>query len=80
MLGRVIGPFQREELATVPELHINRFGVIPNGHNTGKWRLITDLSYPPEASVNDGVDPSLCSATASGTAAGLGRSQSVFPP
>ena len=60
MLGRMIGPFQREELATVPELHINRFGVIPKGHNTGKWRLITDLSYPPDASVNDGVDPSLC--------------------
>ena len=47
MLGRMIGPFQREELATVPELHINRFGVIPNGHNTGKWRLITSLGPRP---------------------------------
>ena len=42
-------------------LHVNRFGVIPKGHNTGKWRLITDLSYPPGYSVNDGIDPDLCS-------------------
>ena len=42
---------------------MNRFGVIPEGHNTGKWRLITDLSFPPGRSVNDGVDPDLCSLT-----------------
>ena len=31
------------------------------GHTPGKWRLITDLSYPPNASVNDGIiDPALC--------------------
>ena len=41
--------------------HIDRFGVIPKGHSTGKWRLITDLSFPPNLSVNDGIDPSLCS-------------------
>ena len=27
----------------------------------GKWCLITDLSYPHGQSVNDGIDPSLCS-------------------
>eukprot|EP00731_Ephydatia_muelleri_P000372 Em0001g372a len=42
-------------------VHINRFGVVPKGHNTGKWRLITDLSYPPGHSVNDGINPELCS-------------------
>ena len=47
----------------LPSLHINRFGVIPKGHNTGKWRLITDLSYLHGQSVNDGIDPSLCSLT-----------------
>ena len=47
--------------AHLPSLHINRFSVIPKGHNTGKWRLITDLSYPHGQSVNDGIDPSLCS-------------------
>ncbi len=38
-----------------------RFGVIPKGHNTGKWRLITDLSHPPMGSVNSGIEPELCS-------------------
>ena len=26
------------------EIHINRFGVIPKGHRTGKWQLIVDFS------------------------------------
>lgn len=60
-LGRMLGPFDLQQL-TVP-LHINRFGVIPKGCNTGKWQLITNLSYPPGHSVNDGIDPSLCSLT-----------------
>ncbi len=45
----------------LPRLHISRFGVIPKGHNTGKFRLITDLSFPAGQSVNDGVDSELCS-------------------
>ncbi len=59
--GRLVGPLSPTSapLGT----HINRFGVIPKGHNTGKWRLITDLSYPPGHSVNDGIDPTLCSLT-----------------
>ena len=56
--GRLLGPFRPGQLRS---LHINRFGVIPKGHNTGKWRLITDLSYPEHHSVNDGIDPNLCS-------------------
>ena len=40
---------------------VNRFVVIPNGRNTGKWRLITDLSYPSGQSVNDGVESVFCS-------------------
>ena len=58
-LGRMLGPFS--ESSQLPTLHINRFGVIPKGHNTGKFRLITDLSFPPGQSVNDGIDPGLCS-------------------
>ena len=38
-------------------------GSFPKGHNTGKWRLITDLSYLPGESVNDGISPELCSLT-----------------
>ena len=30
------------------------------GHGTGKWRLITDLSYSSSSSVNDGIDLSHC--------------------
>ena len=58
--GRFLGPFPPHLL---PHCHISRFGVIPKGHNTGKWRLITDLSFPPGASVNEGIDPTICSLT-----------------
>ena len=37
---------------------MKRISVIPKGHNTGKWRLITDL-YPNGLSVNDGINPAL---------------------
>ena len=53
--GRLIGPL------TNSDIHINRVGVIPKGHTPGRWRLITDLSHPREWSVNDGIDPALCS-------------------
>ena len=56
-LGHFHGPMPKPQ----PNIHINRFGVIPKGHTLGKWRLITDLSFPPERSVNDGIDPALCS-------------------
>ena len=53
--GRIIGPL------SIPDIHINRIGVIPKGHTPGRWRLITDLSHPCDMSVNDGIDPALCS-------------------
>ena len=56
-LGRVIGPLEPELAARV---HVSPFGVIPKGH-TGKWCPIVDLSSPPGSSVNDGIDPTLCS-------------------
>lgn len=46
---------------SLPPLHVNRFGVILKGHNTGKWRLITDLSFPTDHRVNNGIDPAFCS-------------------
>ena len=57
-LKRVTGPFLKE---LVPEVHINRFGVIPKKHQPGKWRLIVDLSHPSGHSVNDGIPKPLCS-------------------
>ena len=41
--GRILGPFS---LDSVSGLQIHRLGVTPKGHAPGKWRLITDLSFP----------------------------------
>ena len=41
-------------------VHVSNFGVISKKHQPGKWRLIVDLS-PDGASVNDFIDPALCS-------------------
>ena len=58
-LGRLLNPF--EDTSALPPLHISQFGMIPKGHNTGKWRLITDLSFPQGHSVNDDISSGLCS-------------------
>ena len=57
-LGRVAGPFPP---TAVHNGHISRFGVIPKHHQTNKWRLIVDLSYPTGHSINDGISSPLCS-------------------
>ena len=54
-LSRLLGPIP--ETSSLPPLQVNRIGVVPKGHNTGRWRLITDLSFPQGSSVNDGIDP-----------------------
>jgi len=56
--GNILGPFS---IATAPAVHINCFGVIPKKHQPGKWRMITDLSFPEGHSVNDAIDPEACS-------------------
>ena len=56
--GRILGPFPR---GAVSGLHVSRLGVILKGHTPGKWHLITNLSHPVGGSVNDGIDPRLCS-------------------
>ena len=57
--GRVLGPFP---LQAFPGVQVSRFGVIPKG-KSGKWRLIVDLSSPEGVSVDDGINPDLCSLT-----------------
>ena len=54
----MFGPFSK---GAILNLQINRMGVVPKGHTLGKWRMITDLSFPDGTSVNDGIDPQLCS-------------------
>ena len=58
--NRVVGPFQKP---LSPPVHVSRFGVIPKRHQHNKWRLIVDLSYPHNYSINDGIPKSLCSLT-----------------
>ena len=62
-LGRVVGLLSTADMTASAPIHTSRFGVIPKGHQTGKWRLIVDLSAPKGASVNDGIRPELCSLT-----------------
>ncbi len=56
--GRILGPVDPSHAKLI---HVNRFGLVPKGHASGKWRLIVDLSFPAGNSVNDGIDPGLCS-------------------
>ena len=56
--GNVLGPFPT---STAPQVHISRIGVIPKKLQPGQWRLITDLSHPEGASINDAINPKLCS-------------------
>ncbi len=40
---------------------ISLIGIIPKPHQPGKWRLIVDLSAPQGRSINDDIDPLVCS-------------------
>ena len=51
------GPLRKGEW---PGVHVSQFGVIPKPHQTGKWRLIVDVSNPKGRSVNDGIEAELC--------------------
>ena len=53
----LLGPLERSE---VPEVHLNRYGVILKSSQPGKWRLILDLSHPKGHSVNDFFQPEFC--------------------
>ena len=44
-----------------PTIHISPCGAIPKKHRPDKWRLIVDLSSPPDHSVNDAIAKELCS-------------------
>ncbi len=56
--GRILGPVEPDSSHSI---HINCFGLVLKGHTPGKWKLIVDLSFPAGGSVNDGIDPGLCS-------------------
>ena len=54
-LGRILGPFENPPISN---LRINPVGLLPK--QTGGFRLITHLSYPPGRSINDFIDPEYC--------------------
>ena len=56
---RIVGPLPMTNFVKV--VHTSRFGVIPKKRQPGKWRLILDLSFPAEHSVNAGIDKRLSS-------------------
>ena len=41
--GRMVGPLPESTAAYV---HCSPIGLVPKGRDTGKWRMIVDLSYP----------------------------------
>ena len=53
--GRLIGPLHS---LLHPQIHTSTIGVIPKSE-PGKWRLILDLSFPEETSVNAGISKEL---------------------
>ena len=55
--GRVAGPFDSRPLQT---LRISPLGLVPK-HDPGQFRLVHHLSYPSGDSVNDFINPELCS-------------------
>lgn len=50
--GRVFGPIKQSPF---PYLHTSRFGLIPKKNKPNLWRLILDLSFPLDHSVNDAI-------------------------
>ncbi len=56
--GRVLGPLGPD---AVEQVQVNRFGLVPKGHQLGKWRLIVNLSFPRGLSMKDGIEPEVCS-------------------
>ena len=55
--GRILGPFSPH---TILNIHINRLASYQKKSQVGKWRLITDLSFPEGHSINDAISAELC--------------------
>ena len=61
-VGNFIGPLPlTTKLAAGSSIQISHIGVIPKGHNSKKFHIIIDLSYPSGRSVNDGISAQWCS-------------------
>ena len=56
--ARLLGPLPSP---VVDYVHVSPIGLVPKGHNTGRWRMIVDLSSPGPNSVNHGIPEDRCS-------------------
>ncbi|XP_078530054.1 uncharacterized protein LOC144812318 [Lissotriton helveticus] len=74
-LGRVAGPFTAPPL---PGFVCSPLGVVPK-KEPGRFRMIHNLSTPRGASVNDAIDPFLCSVTYSSFYSALQRLRDLGP-
>ena len=54
----MLAPIEPEVAASV---QINRFCLVPKGHQPGKWQLIVDLLFPRGCGVNDTIEPEVYS-------------------
>lgn len=55
-MGRICGPFKNPPMSN---LIVSPIGILRK--SDGGWRLITHPSYPPGRSINNYIDPDLCS-------------------
>ena len=56
--GQLLGPISPQ---LIPFVHTSPLGLVQKPHQPNKWRIICDLTPPPDHSVNDGILPDLCS-------------------
>ena len=56
----MVGPLDESASALV---HTSPLGLVPKPHQTGKWRLIVDLSYPQLRSMNASIGKDVASIT-----------------
>ncbi len=56
--GRMVGPLPN---SIASHIHCSSIGLLLKGSNSGKWRMIVDVSHPLLRSVNDGIGTDQCS-------------------
>jgi len=59
----VLGLADLADLAAAEAIQVNDSGLVLKGPQSGKWQIIINLSFPPGRSINNGVNPGLCSLT-----------------
>ena len=57
-IGRFVGLLARPLCSLV---HTSLIGLVPKSHQVDQWRMIVDLSFPRNHSVNDGIPRDLSS-------------------